>query len=918
MAQIFPTVDPRALPDHYDSQAVETRLCEEWERDGIYRFDPGRPREETFVVDTPPPTVSGSLHIGHVFSYTHADIIVRYQRMRGKGIFYPMGWDDNGLPTERRVQNFFHVRCDPQLPYEPGLSLPAPGSLPHGAPVRGVSRKNFIELCRTMTENDERAFRALWERAGLSVDWHQMYATIDETSRRAAQLSFLELFERGELYNREAPTVWDVDFRTAVAQAEMEDRAVAGAFHHVAFAVEGDSRTFTIATTRPELLPACVGVAVHPGDGRWAGLVGRDALTPVFHVPVPIFASDIVDPEKGTGILMVCTFGDSSDVQWWREKGLALRQVIGRDGRFLPVVFGSPGWPSRKPDAANAAYRRLEGKRVAEARRETVLLLRDSSAAASGNEVPLQGEPQPISHQVNFYEKGEHPLEFITTRQWFVRLLDKKEMLREQGNRISWHPDHMRLRYLNWTDNLQFDWCVSRQRFFGVAFPVWYPLDGAGLPDYAHPILAEASRLPVDPMTDAPPGMREEQRGAPGGFVADPDVFDTWFTSSLSPQIVSGWKSDPARHSSLFPMDLRPQAHEIIRTWAFYTIVKSVLHEGTIPWKDIMLSGFIMDPDRKKMSKSKGNVVTPVEFLERYTADGVRYWAGTARLGTDAAFDEKMLKVGKRLVTKLYNAAKFVLSQQGTRHPPREQIDLAFIARLAGCVERATAAFESFDFARALSETETFFWSSFTDSYIELVKGRAKGGGEAPRAGPGQGAATGEDGAGAGQGAAVGAGRAVAPGGEGGAAEGGGSAIATLRLGLSVLLRLFAPFLPFVTEEAWSWIFAAETGWKTIHKSPWPGPGDFEGIPAPARLETFDAAAACLSAVHRLKTQSQVSIGSELPVMRVAAGATTLEALRPALDDVRSAARASRLDLEEDARLPDLAIEVRPVGAEGG
>jgi valyl-tRNA synthetase len=892
----FSSIDPEKLPDHYDSDSVEKRLGEAWERDGVYRFDADHPREQTFVVDTPPPTVSGSLHIGHVFSYTHADIIVRHQRMRGKGIFYPMGWDDNGLPTERRVQNYFHVRCDPRLPYDPGLSLPAAGSAPQSAPARGVSRKNFIELCRTVTANDEQAFRALWERAGLSVDWHEMYATIDETSRRVAQLSFLDLYAKGHVYSREAPTMWDVDFRTAVAQAEVEDRTVAGSYHRISFAVQDDGRTFTIATTRPELLPACVGVAVNPKDARWAALVGRSAITPIFRTPVPIFASDLVDPEKGTGILMVCTFGDSSDVQWWREKELPLRQIIGLDGRFRPLSFGAPGWPSLQPEPANAAYRRLEGKRILEARKEIVLLLRDPSTAAVGQAAPLQGEPEPINHQVNFYEKGDHPLEFITTRQWFVRLLDKKEMLREMGNKIAWYPDHMRLRYLNWTDNLLFDWCISRQRFFGVAFPLWYPLDGEGHPDHGHPILAEASRLPVDPTTDVPPGMREGQRGEPGGFVGEADVFDTWFTSSLSPQIVSRWISDPALHSFLFPMDLRPQAHEIIRTWAFYTIVKSALHEGTIPWKNIVLSGWILDPDRKKMSKSKGNVVTPMEFLERYTADGVRYWAGSARLGTDAAFDEKMLKVGKRLVTKIYNAGKFVLSQQGERHPPRDELDLAFIARLAGCVEKATAAFENFDFARALSETEGFFWSSFTDSYIELAKNRAKGSSRG-----GEGSPRGDD-------------SEAGPDGR----EGSGSAISSLRLGLNVMLRLFAPFLPFVTEEVWSWIFAAETGWKSIHRAPWPGPKDFEGIDAPGIRETFDAAVACLSGIHRLKTQSQVSIGSELPGMKVAGNAMTLRALRPALPDVRAAARAFRLDLEEDDRLSDLVIEVRSAGIAGG
>jgi valyl-tRNA synthetase len=867
----FASIDPGTLPDHFDAQSVEKRLADAWEREGIYRFDTSQATENTFVVDTPPPTVSGSLHVGHVFSYTHTDIIVRYQRMRGKSIYYPMGWDDNGLPTERRVQNYFHVRCDPRLSYDPALTVAQAGAAQRDKPARSVSRRNFIELCREVTENDERAFRDLWQRAGLSVDWREVYATIDECSRRIAQLSFLDLFAKGHVYNREAPTMWDVDFRTAVAQAEVEDRTVAGHFHQIG--VEGEERTFVVATTRPELLPACVGVAAHPADARFRDLLGKRAITPAFKVPVPIFASERVDPEKGTGVLMVCTFGDSSDVEWWREMKLDLRQVMGPDGRLHPVTFGAPGWPSRDPDFANACYARLAGKKIQEARREIVALLREPAAAAVGNAPPLRAEPQPVSHSVNFYEKGEHPLEFITTRQWFVRLLDKKDMLLEMGNRITWHPDHMRLRYLNWTENLQFDWCISRQRFFGVAIPVWYPLDGSGNPDFMRPLLADPAQLPVDPLSDAPPGWAEERRGAPGGFVGEPDVFDTWFTSSLSPQRASLWTLNPERHRKLFPMDVRPQAHDIIRTWAFYTIVKAALHEGAIPWKHVLLSGWILDPDRKKMSKSKGNVVTPMEYLERYTSDGVRYWAGSARLGADTAFDEKMLKVGKRLVTKIYNAGKFVLSQTAELHPIDREIDRAFMGRLAACVERAGGAMEEFNFARALSETEGFFWGSFTDAYLELVKNRAKG-------------VTGGD------------------------EQGRGSAVAGLRLALNVLLRLFAPFLPYVTEEVWSWVFAAETGNRSIHRAPWPSNSDFAGIPAPADSQAFDAAAACLAAIHGFKTRLHASVGTELSGILIAANETTLAALRPGMDDVMAAARAGSHALERRPDLQDMQFEI--------
>ncbi len=717
-------VDPTQLPKHFDAPAAEARWDAEWARRGVYTYDPARPRAETFVVDTPPPTVSGSLHVGHVFSYTHTDVIVRYQRMRGRNVFYPMGWDDNGLPTERRVQNLFHVRCDARAPYEPDLALAPATAAKAKEPPRIVSRRNFIDLCLRVTREDEEAFKTLWRRIGLSVDWSQEYSTIDARCRHLAQLSFRDLYAKGHVYSLEAPTMWDVDFQTAVAQAEVEDRPTHGAFHRLAFGVEGSEQGFVIATTRPELLPACVGVTAHPSDARYRHLFGQRAVTPLFHVPVPIFPSALVDPEKGTGILMVCTFGDATDVQWWREHELPLRQILGRDGRLVPVAFGSPGWESHDAAAASRHYAHLAGKTVVAARKAIVELLREAGA--------LRGEPEPVEHAVKYYEKGDRPLEFISTRQWFVRLLDKKDALLAKGDQIAWHPDFMRLRYRNWTENLQMDWCISRQRFFGPAIPVWYPLDGDGRPDHARPMVAEAGVLPVDPMTAAPPGYEPAARDRPGGFTGEPDVFDTWFTSSLTPQISSGWLLDPARHRRLFPADIRPQSHEIIRTWAFYTIAKALLHEDAIPWRHAVISGWILDPERKKMSKSRGNVVTPMHLLDEYTADGVRYWAAGARLGTDTAFDPKVFKVGKRLVTKLFNAGKFVLAQAAPAGPIAAELDRAFAHRLAALVERVTASFEEFDFAHALQDTEAFFWNDFTDTFLELAKGRAHAGDPSP------------------------------------------------------------------------------------------------------------------------------------------------------------------------------------------
>jgi valyl-tRNA synthetase len=869
MRQSVRTLDPSALPAHFDGPAAEKRWNEVWQRTGAYAWDAAGTREQSFVIDTPPPTVSGSLHMGHVFSYTHTDVIARQRRMLGLNVFYPMGWDDNGLPTERRVQNFYHVRCDPTLPYEPQLALEQSQLSEQERrkiPPRVVSRRNFIELCRHVTHQDERAFEELFRRIGLSVDWLQSYATIDDHCRHLAQLSFLDLFRKGHAYTLEAPTMWDVDFQTALAQADLKDEERPGAYHDLEFGVEGSSETFVISTTRPELLPACVGVTARPDDARYQKLFGRRALTPLFRVPIPIFPSKLADADKGTGILMVCTFGDQSDVYWWREHQLALRQILGRDGRLRPVVYGSEPYPSLDPAAANAAYTQLVGKSVSQAQRRIVELLRDPTASAGASRAPLVAEPQPIRHAVKMYEKGERPLEFITTRQWFVRLMTHKQALLDAGERIRWHPDFMGARYGNWTENLQFDWCVSRQRYFGVPIPVWYPLWADGTVNYAAPILPEAAQLPIDPMSHVPAGFDATLRNQPGGFTGDPDVFDTWFTSSLTPQISSHWLLNPPRHARLFPADLRPQSHEIIRTWAFYTIAKALLHENKLPWHHVAVSGWILDPDRKKMSKSVGNVITPMQLLEDFGPDSVRYWAASARLGTDTAFDDKVFKVGRRLVTKLFNAGKFVLAQsvsEPTEYAISHELDRAFVAELRTLVERVSANFQNFEFAHALQHTEQFFWARFTDTYLELVKFRARG--------------------------------------EVGDTAGRISAVATLRLGLEVLLRLFAPVLPYITEEVWSWAFAEETGQSTIHRAPWPSVHELAWVGPPASPESLQLAIDALATLHKAKTDRGGSAGRPVERLVLLIGSNSAARVQAVLVDVLASARVREYGMIESA-----------------
>jgi valyl-tRNA synthetase len=810
------TRDRPAVPERPSLDGLEQKWSAEWEREGVYRFDRTAPRERVFSIDTPPPTVSGSLHVGHVFSYTHTDAIARYQRMCGKAVFYPMGWDDNGLPTERRVQNHFGVRCDPSVPYDPtfmdGLPTHPDGGWGSDAKEGGqgavsVSRPNFVELCLALTATDEQAFEALWRTLGLSVDWSMTYTTIGPLARRISQRSFLGLMERGGAYQLEAPTLWDVDFQTAVAQAELEDRERPGAMHRVRFSLadgggDGDGNgarregslngvggeadggatgatEALIETTRPELIPACVALLAHPDDERQRGLVGKEVLTPLFGTRVPVLTHPLVEPDKGTGLVMVCTFGDLTDVVWWRELGLPVRSVLAPDGRLAEVPWGEPGWEANDLEQARASYEELRGKTVNQARKRIVELLEQSGE--------LVGEPTPVMRAVKFFEKGERPVEIVTSRQWFIRTIEHRDELLARGRELEWHPPYMRARFEDWVNGLTGDWCVSRQRFFGVPFPVWYPLDESGAVLHDRPIPAREEQLPVDPSTDLPEGFQAEQRGQPNGFVGDPDVMDTWATSSLTPQIAGQAGEDTLKgageslFAKVFPMDLRPQAHDIIRTWLFSTILRSQLDYGELPWSDAAISGWVLDPDRKKMSKSKGNVVTPMHLLQEHGADAVRYWAASGRPGTDTTFDPQQMKVGRRLAVKLLNASKFALADLPAEGELSHPLDRAVIARLAVVVKDATKSFDDYDYARALERTETFFWW-FCDYYLELVKGRRY---DADRSEIGQ--------------------QATA------------SVSRALRLSLSVFQRLLAPFLPFVTEEVWSW-------WQegSVHSAPWP------------------------------------------------------------------------------------------------
>jgi valyl-tRNA synthetase len=846
------------VPEKPSLDGLEAKWGEWWEAAGTYRFDRSKRRDEIFSIDTPPPTASGALHVGHVCSYTHTDLIARYQRMRGRMVFYPMGWDDNGLPTERRVQNYFGVRCDPSLPNDPEFDVDALDR-PEGELV-AVSRPNFIELCERLTREDEKAYEDTFRLLGLSVDWTQTYTTIDERSRRASQRAFLRLFERGLAYQVEAPTMWDVDFQTAVAQAEIQDREIAGTYHRVRFDRADGSGSIEIETSRPELIPACVAIVVNPSDDRFRDVVGGTVMTPLFGAEIPIVAHELADPEKGTGAAMICTFGDVTDVTWWRELRLPARVVVQRDGTIAPSRWGEAGWESRDVEAARAAQDEIAGMPSKRARTRIAELL-----ASSGH---LLGEPTPVQHAVKFYENGQRPLEVVSSRQWFIKTIEFRERLLERGRQIRWHPEHMGARYASWVEGLNGDWSVSRQRFFGVAFPVWYPLDESGVPDHGRPILAPEARLPVDPSSDAPDGYDEEQRGKPNGFVGDPDVMDTWATSSETPQIAGGWEEDPDLFGRVFPMDLRPQAHEIIRTWLFYTVLKAHFEHDTIPWTDAAISGFVLDPDRKKMSKSKGNVVTPTETFERHSADAVRYWAASARLGLDATYDEQQMRVGRRLAIKILNASRFALSFEAAEGDGSDRVsdplDRGMLRALAGLVDEATRALEDYEHAKALDAIERFFWG-FTDDYLELVKGRAYG----------------SDGP-----------------------EAAASAVAALRHALSVLLRLFAPFLPYVTEEVWSW-------WRqgSVHRAAWPAA---EELAEPAGDATiYEVAAWALGEIRKSKALAKRSLRTPAERVIVRDSAERLAVLGGVERDLREAGNVGAIEYVE-ATDPSVEVTLVP------
>ncbi|ABV85114.1 Valyl-tRNA synthetase [Rickettsia massiliae MTU5] len=778
------TKSMKEFPKNYNFTANEKKWQQIWQEKQIYAYNPNVAKEETYVIDTPPPTVSGQLHIGHVYSYTQTDFIVRFQRMMGKNIFYPMGFDDNGLPTERLVEKQKQIKA------------------------YNMERSEFIKICAEVVESEEEKFRSLFNQIAVSVDWSLEYQTISPLSRKISQMSFLDLVQKKEIYRANQPILWDPVDGTALAQADIEDKQKTSFMNYITFKTEqGDP--LTIATTRPELLPACVAVFYHPNDGRYKHLAGKSAITPLFNEKVPLLADPLVQQDKGTGLVMCCTFGDQTDITWWKTHNLPLKTIITKKGTI---------------DFQHETS--IDGLKIKEARTKIIDILKKQE---------LLIKQEDITHTVKCAERSGAPLEILTVPQWFVKTISHKEELLKRANELNWHPKNMKIRLENWINAISWDWCISRQRYFGVPFPVWY---SKRVGEEGKILYADVTQLPIDPLKDLPMGYSKEE------VEPDYEVMDTWATSSVSPQLSTHGISDDFainkdRHDKLFPMHLRPQAHEIIRTWAFYTILKAHLHQNTLPWKNIMVSGWCLAEDRSKMSKSKGNVLVPEKLLEQYGSDVIRYWSANSKLGADTAYSEDIMKNGKRLVNKLWNAAKFVsihfdklkgedkkASLLDIKEKITNEFDKWMVNKLVELVKLATNELQNYEYANAMHLTEKFFWVVFCDNYLEISKTRSY---DEENKNP----------------------------------QGQYSSILTLYHVMQTLLKLFAPFMPHITEELYQILYSKNS----IHvKGSWVNYSDLnyaiDAKGAEGLLEILDI-------VRKFKAEKNLSIKAPIKLLEV-------------------------------------------------
>jgi valyl-tRNA synthetase len=797
------------LSKNYEPAESEKKWSEYWQKNQIFKFDE-KHKGQVYSVDTPPPTVSGKMHLGHSFSYAQQDYIVRYQRMKGKNVLYPFGTDDNGLPTDKLVEKTKNVRS------------------------KDFTRDAYRKFALQTVNELKTAFIQDWINLGMSCDFSQTYSTIDSHCQKTAQKSFIELYKKGLIYRKETPITWCPTCQTAIAQAEFENVELQSHFNDIIF--KSGNENLIIATTRPELLPACVALFAHPDDDRYKHLKGKQVVVPLFNFEVPIMFDETVAIDKGTGLMMCCTFGDKEDIEKWNKYNLPLKVVLTKDGKM------------------EASVEKYAGLNIKDARKQIIQDLLDAG---------LLLKQESIIHAVNLHERCGTEIEFMKTAQWFINVLDHKEQLLKAADDIEWYPAHMKIRYIHWVENLNWDWCISRQRFYGVPFPVWFTKDG-------DVILADESQLPVDPFIDKPMHQTNAKSNNNLELIPETDVMDTWNISSLSPQIILDWaeKDNKMKH---FPITLRPQAHDIIRTWAFYTIVKGIYHQGQVPWKDIVISGHVLDPKGQKMSKSKGNSIHPQDVLAKYGADALRFWAAGSKLGEDLPYQEKDVLTGKKTVTKLWNASKFTLMNlEGYNAAPSHELDFSslevmdkwLISKLMKTVNSATESFEKYEYSRTKHETDLFFWQNFCDNYLEFIKHRTYNATDM---------------------------------------ESKLAAQKTLYFALLTQLKLFAPILPFITEEIYQIYFKDFEKEKSIHISKWP---EYKAELIDEEAEVAgDLAVQIISEIRKYKSSKQLSLKAEILKVTISCTKEQKTLIDKVTNDLKAIGLVQNLEFEDGKEL---------------
>ncbi len=788
---------------------MEHKWLKKWEDSDIYSFDPGSDKP-IFSIDTPPPTISGRMHIGHAFSYTQMDLIARYKRMQGYNVFYPWGFDDNGIATELYVKN--ETGVDP----------------------KDVGRERFIELCLEESKKLEEDLERKWKRVGTFPDYSIFYRTIDERSRRTSQRSFIELYKMGREYRKESPTLWCPHCETAISQVETDDIEKEGMFNNILFDLK-DGGQITISTTRPELLPACVAVFVHPDDKENAHLIGQKAVIPIFGQEVPIIEDDKVDMETGTGVVMCCTFGDQTDIDWWYTHDLPLRIAIDETGHMTDK---------------SGEY---VGSDVYEARR---MILEDLKKEG------YLGEQWDITHDVNVHERCDTPIEFLITEQWFIEYLDLRDKYLEVGEDLNWYPEHMKVRYDNWVKSLKWDWCISRQRFHGIPFPVWYCKECGEVK------LAEDDQLPVNPLVDEPRGKCEGCGG--DEFEPEEDVLDTWATSSLTPYIATRWIEDSELFDKVFPFSLRPQSHDIISFWAFNTIVKSLFHSEEKPWDDILIHGYLMLPGGKAFSSSRGVIIDPEEIADEYGADAIRYLSSSNKAGEDAEFEKKWLKRGQRIRNKLWNIQKFIgdsLDKKIEEIAELRTVDIWLLSKYSEVVSKATRFMDGYRYDKALQEVEYFLWHVLADHYIEMIKHRIY---------------TEDD-------------EAVK--------------YTLYQVGLGIT-KMLAPIMCFITEEIYHKYYKGSEGDESVHVSSWPEPI----LDDPESMKEGELVKDIIHAVRRWKSDEGIALSAEIPILKIVEpSAWEKKVLHGCEDDILSTVKSPGIEFVSKDEVEEVIVAVKPV-----